>query len=118
MNSCNCNPNFHKTTALTPTPADTPTSLNLTITNSGNISSLEYMELVMCQCPDSVITGAPVPMTVTINGTAVPLRNKYALPIQSNRLAPRKRYFGSFVNDGTNAYVILWNTPDCPAYAE
>lgn len=118
MNEVCCNPFFHKSISLTPTPADTPTSLNMTITNSGNISNLENIELVMCQNPDSLITGAPVPMTITINGTAVPLRNKYSLPIQSNRLTTRKRYFGAYVNDGQNAYVILWNTPNCPAYAQ
>lgn len=112
------NPIIHFTTALTPTPSETPTSLVMTVTNSGNISSLEYFELVMTRNPYSVITGDPVPFEVTVNGTNVPLYNKYSLPIYSNRLNMRKRYYGSYVApEGGDAYVILWNTPNNPAYA-
>jgi hypothetical protein len=114
----NCNPNFHVVTALTPDPADTPTSLIMTITNSGNISSLDKFCLVLARNPYNEITGEPVPFQVTVNGTNVPLLNKYSLPIYSNRLNMRKPYVGSYVvpEDG-DPYVILWNTPCNPAYA-
>lgn len=108
-----CENSFHKSTALTVTGDN----LVMTVTNSTNISSLDDFELVMCQKPSSVITGEPLVMQITINGTAVPLLNKYSLPIYSNRLCPRKKYYGSFVTSGTSSYVILWNTPDCAKYA-
>ena len=112
------NPTIHFTTALTPEPSETPTSLVMTVTNSGNISSLEYFELVMTRNPYNVITGDPVPFQVTVNGTNVNLLNKYSLPIYSNRLNMRKRYYGSYVAPETgDPYVILWNTPNNPAYA-
>ena len=114
----NYNPNFHVVTALTADPADTPTSLVMTITNEGNISSLENFTLVLARNPYEVITGDPVPFQVTVNGENVALLNKYSLPIYSNRLNMRKRYFGSYVvPDEGNPYVILWNTPCNPAYA-
>ncbi len=112
--TCNCNPNFHKTLTLT----QTATNLVATVSNGTNISSLDYFELVLCQNPSSVITGEPLPYQVNVNGTNVSLLNKYSLPIYSDRLRMRKRYYGSYVVPATGTpYVILWNTPDCPAYA-
>jgi hypothetical protein len=114
MNICECSPSFHKVTTLT---AGT-NSVEMTITNPNNISSLDDFELVLCTNPNNVVTGDPLPYTVTINGTAgVALRNKYNLPIYTNRLKTRKRYYGSYVNDGTTSWVILWNTPTCARYA-
>lgn len=110
----NCNPYFHKVTALTASD----TAVEMTITNGTNIAELDYFELVLCVCPDSVVTGAPLPYTININGTSVPLLNKYALPIRTNRLRTRKRYFGSYVTSTTGPFVILWNTPDCAQFAE
>lgn len=116
--NCNCNPNFHKVTNLTSVGTDTQTGVLMTITNDTNIASLDYFELVLCVNPSSVVTGAPVPYTVTVNGTAVAVNNKYGLPIYTNRLHTRKRYYGSYVVPETGTpYVILWNTPDCPAMA-
>lgn len=114
----NYNPNFHVVTTLTPDPAETPTSLVMTVTNDSNISSLDRFLLVLSRNPYSVITGDPVPFQVTVNGTNVALLNKYALPIYSNRLNMRRLYVGSYVvpEDG-DPYVILWNTPNNPAYA-
>lgn len=114
----NYNPTFHKGITLTPDPAETPTSLVMTVTNDGNISSLENFTLVLARNPYSVITGDPVPFQVTVNGTNVSLLNKYSLPIYSNRLSMRKVYYGSYVvPDEGDPYVILWNTPSNPAYA-
>lgn len=59
----------------------------------------------------------PLPFTITINGSTAQLYNKYHLPIYSNRLCPRKRYCGAYVNNGTDAWVVLFNTPDCPQFA-
>ena len=112
------NPYEHKVSSLTLTPAETPTAINMTITNSTNISNLDCFELILCVNPNTVITGEPLPYTITVNGVAVNLLNKYSLPIYSNRLKVRKRYYGSYVAPATgDPYVILWNTPNCPAYA-
>lgn len=45
------------------------------------------------------------------------LCNKYSLPIYTNRLKPRKRYFGAYVAEGATPYVILFNTPCDPQFA-
>ena len=112
--TCNCNPNFHKTLSLTQSGGN----LVATLSNGTNISSLDYFELVVCQNPSNVITGNPLPYKLVVNGAEVSLLNKYALPIYSDRLKTRKRYFGSYVVPATGEpYVILWNTPNCPWYA-
>lgn len=110
-NYCNT---FHKSTALTVTGDN----LVMTVTNSTNLSNLDNFELVMCQNPSTVVTTAPIPIQITINGTAVTLLNKYSLPIYSNRLCSRKKYYGAYVVPTTGSpFVILWNTPDCAKYA-
>lgn len=114
--TCNCEnscPYFHKVTALTASD----TAVTMTVTNSTNVSSLDNFELVLCVNPSTVVTGSPLPYNVTINGTAVPVYNKYSLPVYTNRLRARKKYYGSFVTVSGNSYVILWNTPDCSRYA-
>lgn len=111
--NCNCDRHFHKSTALTATA----TTVNITVTNATNISNLDCFELVLCQNPDTVVTGVPLPFTLTINGATAQLYNKYHLPIYSNRLCSRKRYKGAYVTDGTDAWVELFNTPCDPQYA-
>lgn len=115
--TCNCNtkPYFHKITSLT----SGDDAVNMTATNSTNISSLDYFELVLCVNPNTVVSAEPLPFTITVNGTAVPLYNKYSLPIYTNRLKTRKPYWGSYVAPSTGSpYVILWNTPNNPAFAK
>lgn len=112
--NCTCNSFQHRVTALTQGSA----SVEMTVTNNTNVSSLDYFELFLTVNPNSVVTGAPLPYTITINGTAaIPVLNKYALPIYSNRLKMRKRYYGRFVTSGSNSWVILVNTPCDVAYA-
>lgn len=118
MNNCNCNPNFHKVTNLSSVGEGTQTGVLMTVTNPTNISNLDYFELVLCVNPSAVVTGEPVPYTIDVNGEAVALVNKYNLPIYTDRLKTRKRYYGAYVKPAEGeAYVILWNTPDCPAMA-
>jgi len=118
--NCNCfNQSFqHKVTSL----VQGTTSVEMTITNATNISDLDPFELLLCVNPDTVVTGDPLPFTLTINGTAgIALKNRWGLPIFSNRLKPRKIYRGRYVIDtsGTTpeTYVILTDTPCCTAYA-
>ena len=90
----------------------------LTVTNSNNIANLMPFNLVLCLNPNNVITGAPVNYTITVNGVAVPLLNRVALPISTDHLMPRKRYAGYYIIPTSgDPYVILVNTPCDLAYA-
>lgn len=110
----NCNPHFHKVTSLTASE----TAVNMTVTNNTNISDLECMEIVLCVCPNTVVTGAPLPYTMTINGVEVPVYNRYSLPLRTNRMQTRKVYHGAYVSTGADSgYVILFDTPECAAFA-
>ena len=110
--SCFCNnPNFHKSIALT---ADGV----LTVTNPNNVANLDPFFFVLTICPNTVITGAPVNYTVTINGAAVALLNRFGLPISTDRLKTRKIYYGNYIVPATGApYIILLDTPCNIAYA-
>lgn len=122
--NCNCNitnPYFHKSTSLQLIPAgdDTSAYVSISVNNSTNIASLDYFELVLTINPDTVVTEGPVQFKINVNGTDVALLNRYSLPVNTNRLNVRKRYFGAYVVPPTgDPYVILWNTPSSPMYAE
>lgn len=109
-----CRHTHHKVTSLT-VGAD---AVNMTVTNSTNISSLDDFDLLLCVNPDLIVTGAPLPYTITINGTAVPLVNKYKLPIYTNRLQTRVPYCGAYVEEASGVYVILFDTPSCSRFAK
>lgn len=101
----NCN---HYVTAV----AATATNVILTVSDDTNISSLENFNLIISRCRNvsDVVTGAPLPVQITVNGVAVDLLNRYALPILSNRV-PR-RALGTYVVPTTgDPYVILHTTP-------
>ena len=109
--ACNCNPNFHRATALDAKGL-------LTVTNSTNIANLSPFNLVLCVNPDSVITAAPVNYTLTINGTTADLKNRYGLPISTDHLSTRRVYHGRYIVPVTGTpYVILLDTPCDIAYA-
>lgn len=118
--NCNTNPYFHKTTALQSVEESGGNAyVRMTVTNSTNIDSLDYFELVLTINPNTVVTGAPVPFQINVNGVDVALKNRYSRPINTNRLNVRKRYYGAYVAPvGEDPYVILWNTPTNPAYAD
>lgn len=121
--NCNCNnlnPYFHKSTSLQLVEGgeEAASYVSISVTNSTNIDSLDYFELVLTINPNTVVTGAPVAFKINVNGTDVTLLNRYSLPINTNRLNVRKRYYGAYVVPTTgDPYVILWNTPTNPAYA-
>lgn len=118
MGNCYCFGNLpyqHKTTALTASA----TAVNMTVTNNTNVSELTPFELLLTVNPGTVVTGAPLPYTITINGTAVNLLNRFGLPIYTSRLRTRKVYVGSYVVPTTgDPYVILLDTPTCPQFAK
>lgn len=103
--NCNCCANLHKTTALS-------TAGLLTVTNPNNVGNFDKFCLVLTICPDSVITGVPVAYTVTINGTAVPVIDKWGYPIMSDRLRTRTLYKGRYVTVGGESHVTLLNVCD------
>lgn len=102
--TCNCCENLHKTSALTAAGL-------LTVTNPNNIGNFDRFCLVLTINPDSIITGEPVAYTVTLNGTAVPLIDRWGYPITSDRLRTRTLYKGRYIV-GTDTHVTLMNVPD------
>lgn len=103
--NCNCCANLHKTTALSAAGL-------LTVTNPTNIGNFDKFCLVLTICPDSVITGVPVAYTVTINGTAVPIIDKWGYPITSDRLRTRTLYKGRYITVAGESHVTLLNVCD------
>lgn len=104
MTCCNSCQNLHKTTALS-------TAGLLTVTNDTNVGNFDKFCLVLTINPDSVITGAPVAYTVTINGTAVPIIDRWGYPVMSDRLCTRTLYKGRFITVGANSHITLMNVP-------
>lgn len=108
---CWYNTNNHKTTALTATGL-------MTVTNPNNIANLDNFNLCLTINPNTVITGEPVDYTITINGTAVALKNRFGLPISTDRLKMRRLYEGCYIVPTVgDPYVILLDTPCNKAYA-
>lgn len=103
--SCNCCNNLHKTTGLSAAGL-------LTVTNPNNVGNFDKFCLVLTICPDSVITEVPVAYTVTINGTAVPVIDKWGYPITSDRLRTRTLYKGRYVTVDGTSHVTLLNVCD------
>ena len=108
----------HKVTALN----YTGTAVQMTVTNNTNISDLDPFELLLCTNPSSTVQGAPVPYTLTLNGVAnIPLKNRWGLPVYTNRLSTRRVYHGRYIVDTSGetavTYVILTDTPNCVTYA-
>ena len=87
--TCNCG-SFHRATNLT-------TGGVLTVTNPNNVANFDEFNLILCLNPNNIITGAPVAYTVTVNGTAVPIRDIWGYPIKTDRLCPRKVYRGRYI---------------------
>lgn len=94
-----CN-NIHKTTALSATGL-------LTVTNATNVGNFDKFCLILTINPDSVIVGVPVDYTITINGTAVPIWDRWGYPITSDRLCTRKCYVGRYIESATPHLTLL-----------
>lgn len=111
---CNCNCEVE---LCLQTVTASSSNVVLTTTNSTNLSSLQCITFKTgCKSVSDTVTGAPVPVQITINGTAVALNNKYNLPIFSNRVPRRSK--GAYVVPSTGSpYVILFNTPCCKCNA-
>ena len=108
---CCCNPNLHVVTGLTAAGV-------MTVTNPTNVSNLDPFFLVLSVNPNTIVTGAPVNYTITINDATANLLNRFGLPITTDRLRMRKRYMGYYIVPATGTpYVILLDTPSRISYA-
>lgn len=106
--NCNSCANLHKTTALSTTGL-------LTVTNDTNVGNFDKFCLVLTICPNSVITATPVAYTVTVNGAAVPIIDRWGYPITTDRLKTRTLYKGRFVTVGAASHVTLLNVCESDA---
>lgn len=101
---CNCCPYMHKTTAIS-------TAGLLTVTNPNNVGNFDRFCLCFTISPSSVITTAPVALTVTLNGTAVPIIDEWGYPVMSDKVTMRKKYVGRYITVDTASHVTLENVP-------
>lgn len=87
------------------------TAVALAVTNSTNIADHEpfYFRVNNNIINLSSVSGAPVPVTININGTALQLWDKYGEQILSNNIP--KRALGFVSLESTTPHVILLNTP-------
>ena len=98
--TCNCS-HLHKTTALS-------TAGLLTVTNPNNVGNYDPFCLILTICPNAVITGAAVAYTVTVNGAAVPIWDRWGYPITTDKLSTRTLYKGRYIESAT-PHVTLMN---------
>lgn len=94
-----CN-NIHKTTALSATGL-------LTVTNATNVGNFDKFCLILTICPNNVITAAPAEYTITINGTAVPIVDRWGYPITTDILCTRTPYYGRYIENATPHLTLM-----------
>lgn len=82
---CNCNDYTHRVTNIT---ADT-TLVNLSVTNNSNIGQLEPFQLVISRCKQVSVANNPLPVTITVNGTVMPLLDYNGIQVMSNKIPLR-----------------------------
>lgn len=108
--NCNCGNNFgfctgnrfaHRVTGIT--------GGAITTTNSNNINDKDPYKFFANACILNNLPDTPVAVTVEVNGTAVPLWDKYGIQIETSAI-PR-RAFGYYSEEPT-PHVILINTPE------
>lgn len=111
---CLCNNLTHRVATV----INTGTAIQLNVTDSTNIGDKERFNLAVYKTVSALVTGDPLPVTITINGVAdVPVKNAFGEPLLSNAV-PWGRTFGRFVMGGAtttaaDSYVIL----KTPCYA-
>jgi hypothetical protein len=102
----------HNLTHRGATVINTGAAIQLNLTDSTNIGDKERFNLAVYKTISALVTGDPIPVTITINGIAdVPVKNSLGEPLLSN-VVPWGRTFGRFVMGGdtttaANSYVIL-----------
>lgn len=102
--NCNCCEHLHKATALS-------TAGLLTVTNPNNVGNFDRFCLLLTINPNTVITGAPVAYTVTVNGTAIPVVNIWGYPVTTDLLRTRRVYKGRYIIVDGNPHITLEDAP-------
>lgn len=102
--NCNCCEHLHKASSLSAAGL-------LTVSNATNVGSFDKFCLLLTINPNTVITGAPVAYTVTINGTATPIVNIWGYPVTTDVLRTRKIYHGRYVIVNDVPHVTLVDAP-------
>jgi hypothetical protein len=103
---------FNNLTHRVVTVSNSGTAIELTVTDSTNIGNGEIFNLAVFKPVSALVTGEPIPVTVTINGVAgIPVKNAFGEPLLSN-VVPWGKTYGRFVMGGdttsaTTSYVIL-----------
>jgi hypothetical protein len=111
---CLCNNLTHRVATV----INTGTAIQLNVTDSTNIGDKERFNLAVYKTVSALVTGDPLPVTITINGVAdVPVKNAFGEPLLSN-VVPWGKTYGRFVMGGAtttaaDSYVIL----KTPCYA-
>ena len=87
------------------------TAVALAVTNSSNIANYSPFTFIANQGVIDLkpVSGAPVPVTIGVNGTQIPLWNKYGEQILSDDIPKYSK--GYAVTEGTTPHVILLETP-------
>lgn len=88
------------------TVSDTAVVLDFASGNTG-IADTQPFNFRLCQSIPS--TGDELPVQVTVNGTAVPLWNKYGNPVLGADLKTRVNYCAFY--GATTPHVISWTLP-------
>lgn len=102
--------NTHRVIDITATEAN----LVLTVANSTNIGNGERFKFYFPQCGDrisDVVTGAPLPVLVNVNGVNVQLIDAFGRAVFSNRV-PR-RSDGQYIVPATGAPYVRLFYPKC-----
>ena len=100
-------------THIVETVVNAGTTLQLNTTNDSNISNLTPYYFKR-PAEISVVTTAPIPVTIGVNGVQVAFENKFGEQIYSDKV-PR-RAVGMYIVPATgDPYVILLTTP-CKRY--
>lgn len=114
--TCNCGcGDTHRITDVTVNT----TEVILTAVNSTDIGDLQKFNIFMNKSITG-ITGVPIPVFINVNGTNMPLKNRFGQQILSNRvpLGFSKGYYVADSAAETPApYVILLSTPPICNYA-
>jgi len=105
-NNCTCTGSRFAHRVITATAA---TNFELTTTNDDNINDKDPYRFYANQRVISTLPATPLPVTVEVNGTQVPLWNKYSEQILSSAI-PRKAF--GYYSATPTPHVGLITTPE------
>ena len=111
--SCNCNNDTHRAVNVT----YSGTNVAIEFTNSTDIGTKEPFNIVVCKPVSSLVSGSPVPVVTEINGVAnIPLRDRFGLPLMSNKV-PKGKTCGTYIVNDTGTTPDIYIILRTPCYA-